>query len=911
MQRVQLLFWIRRYSIVVIIVASTTVISILQRPSLSLVPSLTFLSRRNRFDSGIGIVRNLKRQTCASCTFYYRSCKQRLDASTTTSLNTIVSNTSSSKAAAAGSLDKRNKMNSTNDEEQMRIRHQFGPSLVSSPANRDNQTTILETVSETLCGLLAVGTFDEKITKQTMIDALHILRTVSGGGGGDTIEASITGPGTTKMGGSQTMKSIPSSESVTAGAGVMDQLLHNLCVSATMAAYTLVQISSSPISIQHKKKTWQALQDATEIFHNNHHSAEADSSNNNKQVVVATTGYREEEMTAMTMPTMSESNALAVSLVFGVLALWPANDVHGSSSKAAASALSSTTSRNKPLRHVGRPLASYLARTYLTHACNSDTFQLQILTYFAKAFKLGDDCVDPMLTATAIRYAIRLGLDDDSSSSSIVNTRSIDMEASVLMENDGVDADPQKQRISGALALACQLQPWSVLSPVGLVDAAIPYDLWQTAEDICRSAHQGGQPSSSTSSQSSSTSIPSGGGRSGTFSTTKQEENTRIAVERLIDVALEDRMFRRADSLATNLYDMGGQSRYVEARYYHACETISKVITRRQMPIIDRQIERVDRAVDQIAGGEGGSSSSSSSTKRDSTVETQGSSDATVVPNSARREEVNAAYTPSLRMVFDPRIEIRKFALEKLEEAGEITAAQRLATLNGMDYIRDEQALLAAATSRREKYLQYDDLLRGPLPTLISNPDDLRSSFVRLLESPHRYGPFGFDAEWDDESSGAAVLQLANSDTALLIDIPSLSSTEEGLIALEETVGKLFSCTDSIVAGFACRQDLSRLRSSPCVRRRSGNCKNHWMSGTRAVVDVQNLVGKAEPKLFKAGLARVCQFYLGKPLDKAEQCSVWSARPLSDNQRAYAALDAWVCIGIYKKARPPTIDRKG
>jgi hypothetical protein len=718
-------------------------------------------------------------------------------------------------------------------EEEEAIRH---PSMYSPVAVSANSSTVIDKVSEILCGLLVVGVSRE-MTKQTIGDALQILDAVIGESSAARAES----------------KSPPSE---VLQEGDAEYLLQDLSVSATKAAHKLCQISSA--RIQKKKQTWQALQDAAEMFHR---QGGGDSK-------------------AAGGGCVSTSNALALSLVFGALALWPETDTDGGGSKAAASALSSTTSRNKPLRHVGRPLASHLLRTYLTHASSSDVFQLQILNHFAKAFKLGDDCIEPTLTTRVIRHAIRLGDEP----SRIMPQPNNDIDA---------DADPQKQRVSGALALACQLQPWSVLSPVGLVDAAISFDLWHAAEEACRSAHKGTQslPSPSTSSPNST---PTSWGGLVTFPTSQQQENTRHAVERLIDAALEDRMVRRADSLATNLYDMGGQSRYVEARYYHACETISRMIARRQIAIVDRQIERVDKAVEKASTRE--RIETSSPWLETSTA----TSDASVMPKTQRGDGDES----SSRLIFDPSTEIRKFALEKLEEAGEITAAQRLASVYGIDYVRDDRALMLAAALRRRKYLQYDDLLPGSIPPLISRPEDLRLGFVRLLEYPHGHGPFGFDAEWDDETSGAAVLQLANANRALLIDIPALSSTDEGVKALRETVGKLLDCSDSVVAGFACRQDLSRLRASPTTGGGDGNSKNnsskyHWMRGTQAVVDVQNLVGKAEPKLFKAGLSRVCQFYFGKPLDKAEQCSVWSARPLSENQRAYAALDAWVCIGIY------------
>ena len=48
------------------------------------------------------------------------------------------------------------------------------------------------------------------------------------------------------------------------------------------------------------------------------------------------------------------------------------------------------------------------------------------------------------------------------------------------------------------------------------------------------------------------------------------------------------------------------------------------------------------------------------------------------------------------------------------------------------------------------------------------------------------------------------------------------------------------------------------------------------------------------------GLSGFCKSVLGKSLSKAEQIGDWSKRPLRPAQLVYAALDAWVCIEIYK-----------
>ncbi|MGA3124606.1 MAG: DEAD/DEAH box helicase [Polyangiaceae bacterium] len=51
------------------------------------------------------------------------------------------------------------------------------------------------------------------------------------------------------------------------------------------------------------------------------------------------------------------------------------------------------------------------------------------------------------------------------------------------------------------------------------------------------------------------------------------------------------------------------------------------------------------------------------------------------------------------------------------------------------------------------------------------------------------------------------------------------------------------------------------------------------------------------------GLAMVCERELGVSLDKGEQTSNWSRRPLDADQLRYAALDAEVLIGLYERFR--------
>lgn len=500
----------------------------------------------------------------------------------------------------------------------------------------------------------------------------------------------------------------------------------------------------------------------------------------------------------------TESIALSIASVFCCLAIM-GSDL----SKAAASAMSSTLVRNKHLQDAGHDIATHVLQVLLIHASTSHILNLNILVQFARSFNLDNkNGRYSELSANVIRHALCLDQTDTM-------------------------AQPEKQIVNGALALACQIQPWPVLAPVLLVDAALQFDFWTSAEEICMRAQDAAVMCSSSATEHNSSLV-----------------GVIEAVEALINAAMEAKTYRRADKIATNLYDAGGNTRYVEARLCHACDTIAKVVMKQKLAIIERQVERVDKAVAKAG------------------------------------DDTGAAAT------------VRSFALQQLEEAGETDSAHRLAMLWNLDHAFDEDAISAAAAARRQKFLQWDEAILGNIPDLISTPDDLIRTFGLFRMGKYVYGPFGMDAEWDEDSNDVAVLQLAHPHQVLLIDIPALTSTLEGVKALEQTVGLLLRCSLSVVVGFACRQDLSRLRASRSVG------GTHWISGTSAVVDAQSFIADAEPNLSKLGLSRIVETYFGKPLDKAEQCSMWSRRPLSERQRVYASLDAWVCVALHQRFFP-------
>ena len=442
----------------------------------------------------------------------------------------------------------------------------------------------------------------------------------------------------------------------------------------------------------------------------------------------------------------------------------------------------------------------------------------------------------------------------------------------MFLPDDGTfdEDDPiRKADISGAIALATQLRPWEFISPSQLVQTAVQYDLWHAAEGICDAVAATQHKSKNNPSLSTSNTDEI----SSTTSTMKE------AVKSLLDSAIEARMYRNADKFATKFYDFGGNEQFLEARYLHACDTIAKVIDKGALPIIERQVERIDKSVD------------------------------LVVADGIVTNEVGGA----------KRDDIRNFAMMQLEERTQIEAAQRLAQLWGLDYVYDEDALAAAVALRKSKYLQWGEAYpdKEP-PSLASTPEALYHAFHEILgvpvnmnaipESANYPTVYGFDAEWGDEDKGADLLQVASTEAAILVDIPALSKTEDGVVALEKTVGRLFSgeyCSSSaVLVGFHCRQDLSQLRRSPCTGR-----AEHWLRiNVSAIVDLKDVLKERceDQKIAKYGLSRCCEHFLGKLLDKSEQCSSWRTRPLSEQQRIYAALDAWACAAIYEKLSSPS-----
>ncbi len=447
----------------------------------------------------------------------------------------------------------------------------------------------------------------------------------------------------------------------------------------------------------------------------------------------------------------------------------------------------------------------------------------------------------------------------------------------------GTELDINKDKASPALALVAQCRPWGFIQADKLIRvAAADLDLWYSAELVCDASVASVTSNTNTVKNMMATNYPKL--QSSDSISTKsldslhgQDTIAHLTTKALIDTALDLRLYRRADLFASKFYAFGGPERFAEARFLHACETITKVVKRKQPQIIEKQIARIDECVERVS----------------------------VDLNLSEVEEhkIGIGEVPIETM---PQY-IREFALRRLRSSNMSAAALRLANLWGMNYEEDPVVLAEEEKRRQLTYVQWHDEgspgnvggKTQPLPDLISDSVDLKEEFKVLLQSGETVG---FDAEWG-EDNGVAVLQLSTVSYSVLIDIPALSSNDTGCKVLQATVGQLFAGLTSArcVIGFGCKEDIKRLRDSPCTR------SVHWFPHNNcAARDLRPLIAEASPSLGgrggqHLGLSRSTESFLGKQLDKAEQCSDWCQRPLSTEQREYAALDAWACAAIHAK----------
>lgn len=141
----------------------------------------------------------------------------------------------------------------------------------------------------------------------------------------------------------------------------------------------------------------------------------------------------------------------------------------------------------------------------------------------------------------------------------------------------------------------------------------------------------------------------------------------------------------------------------------------------------------------------------------------------------------------------------------------------------------------------------------------------------------------GFDSETRPTFSKrqhhqVALLQVSSIDTCFLFRLNT--------IGLCDSLVRLLSDTKITKIGLSLRDDFRALKE-----------RRPFEQGN--FVDLQNEVKKIG--ILDCSLQKIYANLFGEKISKSQQLSNWEADILSEGQKAYASLDAWACIRIYKE----------
>jgi len=255
--------------------------------------------------------------------------------------------------------------------------------------------------------------------------------------------------------------------------------------------------------------------------------------------------------------------------------------------------------------------------------------------------------------------------------------------------------------------------------------------------------------------------------------------------------------------------------------------------------------------------------------------------------------------------------------------------------------LRRPASLAAVAGVTVARLVAAPYTLPGP-PVLVADRAALAAAFAALAppaRAPPTLWPVGVDAEWRPETAPrvrhpVAVLQLATRGAAFVVDVQTLTGAsppaapgapppapppaDQAAAAADLRAGLDALAADPRVAlvGHSHRQDLARLartlHSVAVAAAGDGDDPPAFFVPTMAAtaVDVAALARWAAapdtppnaypPRLrFGGSLAALTSLYLGTHLSKGARLTDWAARPLSEEQVAYAARDAHAAVSLH------------
>lgn len=187
---------------------------------------------------------------------------------------------------------------------------------------------------------------------------------------------------------------------------------------------------------------------------------------------------------------------------------------------------------------------------------------------------------------------------------------------------------------------------------------------------------------------------------------------------------------------------------------------------------------------------------------------------------------------------------------------------------------------------------------------LLVNDTVTLDKFVTSLLLIDSKKPFiiGLDSEWRPTTSGenmnpVSIIQIAFLDEIFIIDLQIMNNNENNMRKLNDALSLVFQNKNLLVLGCGVNYDIKRIiESYPEFDSFQKACFN-------TLVDIQGIY-KSLPcyqKNSSCGLSAICNHLFGFDIDKEQQISDWSRRPLIMEQLEYAALDAAILEVIYHK----------
>ncbi|KAI3919100.1 hypothetical protein MKW98_016653 [Papaver atlanticum] len=207
---------------------------------------------------------------------------------------------------------------------------------------------------------------------------------------------------------------------------------------------------------------------------------------------------------------------------------------------------------------------------------------------------------------------------------------------------------------------------------------------------------------------------------------------------------------------------------------------------------------------------------------------------------------------------------------------------------------------------------------------LVSTTTDDSEEYNLLLWALNHSSIVGLDAEWACSNEirkytfpTVALLQIAcrindehledrdsqNKILVFLVDLQEIIRLSSTLTSIYQLLKDLFVSPHILKLGFSFKQDFTYLSSTFA----SHGCPLGF-DKLAPFIDISTLYhegqlqqkqpGEEVSKNLK-GLATVCKEVIGVTLSKELQCSDWSFRPLTENQKTYAAADAQCLLEIF------------